>query len=108
MSGSPRWEADGTWARLLEHVQVRDDAVGHLEWTVSVDSTVNRAHQHAAGARKKGIRTGTRRFLPGACRKSGTGQGSGQKVSQVTPIGCVPLPWWSRAGPADVRPLPSA
>jgi serine/threonine protein kinase len=22
------WESDGTWARLLEHVQVRDDAVG--------------------------------------------------------------------------------
>ncbi|MEW2313299.1 IS5 family transposase [Streptomyces sp. NPDC006864] len=49
-----RWEADGTWARLLEHVQVRDDAVGKVEWTVSVDSTINRAHQHAAGARKKG------------------------------------------------------
>ncbi|WP_327368545.1 IS5 family transposase [Streptomyces sp. NBC_01217] len=49
-----RWEADGTWARLLEHAQVRDDAVGRIEWTVSVDSTINRAHQHAAGARKKG------------------------------------------------------
>ncbi|WP_374228279.1 IS5 family transposase [Streptacidiphilus sp. ASG 303] len=53
-----RWEADGTWARLLEHVQVRDDAVGRVEWTVSVDSTVNRAHQHAAGARKKGTQSG--------------------------------------------------
>nr|WP_206540777.1 IS5 family transposase [Nocardiopsis potens] len=47
-----RWEADGTWAKLLEYVQVRDDAVGRVEWTVAVDSTVNRAHQHAAGARK--------------------------------------------------------
>ncbi len=54
-----RGEADGTWARLLEHVQVRDDAVGRVEWTVSVDSTINRAHQHAVGARKKGMRTGT-------------------------------------------------
>ncbi|SBV02534.1 Putative transposase of IS4/5 family (DUF4096) [Streptomyces sp. MnatMP-M77] len=54
-----RWEADGTWAKLLEHVQVRDDAVGRVEWTVSVDSTINRAHQHAAGARKKGSQTGT-------------------------------------------------
>ncbi|ANB04166.1 transposase [Streptomyces ambofaciens] len=50
-----RWEADGTWARLLEHVQVRDDAVGRVVWTVSVDSTINRAHQHAVGARKKGM-----------------------------------------------------
>nr|WP_234338038.1 IS5 family transposase [Streptomyces sp. NRRL WC-3725] len=49
-----RWDADGTWAKLLEHVQVRDDAAGTVEWTVSVDSTINRAHQHAAGARKKG------------------------------------------------------
>ncbi|MDG9700909.1 IS5 family transposase [Streptomyces sp. DH37] len=49
-----RWEADGTWARLLQEVQVRDDSIGAVEWTVSVDSTVNRAHQHAAGARKKG------------------------------------------------------
>ncbi|MFE4669109.1 IS5 family transposase [Streptomyces sp. NPDC056716] len=54
-----RWEADGTWAKLLEHVQVRDDAVGRVEWTVSADSTINRAHQHAAGARKKGPQTGT-------------------------------------------------
>ncbi|MGW3044168.1 IS5 family transposase [Kitasatospora sp. NPDC001159] len=48
------WEKDGTWAKLLEEVQVRDDAVGAVEWTVSIDSTVARAHQHAAGARKKG------------------------------------------------------
>ena len=26
-----------------------------IEWVVSVDSTVRRAHQHAAGARKKGL-----------------------------------------------------
>ncbi|GGP97829.1 transposase [Streptomyces roseolilacinus] len=49
-----RWEADGTWARLLKHVQVRDDAMDRVEWTVAVDSTINRAHQHAAGARKRG------------------------------------------------------
>ncbi|MFG2943439.1 IS5 family transposase [Streptomyces sp. NPDC048282] len=48
-----RWEADGTWAKLLEHVQVRDDAVGRVEWTVAIDSTINRVHQHAAGARKR-------------------------------------------------------
>ncbi|MBG7697586.1 hypothetical protein HCJ76_05630 [Streptomyces sp. MC1] len=26
----------------------------NIDWTVSVDSTVIRAHQHAAGARKRG------------------------------------------------------
>ena len=42
---------DGTWDRLLAHAQTRSDAVGELEWIVSVDSTSVRAHQHAAGAR---------------------------------------------------------
>ncbi len=54
-----RWKAGRTWARLLGEVQVRDDSVGAVKWTVSVDSTVNRAHQHAAGARNKGQRRGT-------------------------------------------------
>lgn len=54
---SARWETDGTWTRLPEYVQVKDDAVGTVEWTVPVDSTINRAHQHAAGARKKGALT---------------------------------------------------
>lgn len=53
------WEADGTWARLLEQVQVRQDSVRGVEWTVSVGSTISRAHQHAAGARKRGRGRGT-------------------------------------------------
>ncbi len=48
-----RWRRDGTWERLLDKAQTRSDAVGELEWGVSVDSTVCRAHQHAAGARGK-------------------------------------------------------
>ena len=48
-----RWQRDGTWARLLRHVQQHSDAVGAVVWEVSVDRTVVRAHQHAAGARKK-------------------------------------------------------
>ncbi|GAA2120375.1 hypothetical protein GCM10009759_69210 [Kitasatospora saccharophila] len=58
-----QWEKEGTWARLLQEVQVRDDAVGAVEWTVSVDSTVARAHQHGAGARKKGPTQGTNRKI---------------------------------------------
>ncbi|MGQ4363812.1 transposase [Streptomyces sp. SAS_272] len=46
-----RWEVDGTWARLLEEVQVHDDPVVAMEWTDSIDSAINRAHQYAAGAR---------------------------------------------------------
>ena len=47
-----RWQADGTWQRLLAHAQTRSDAVGEVDWEVVVDATVVRAHQHAAGARK--------------------------------------------------------
>lgn len=49
-----KWTADGTWQRILDDVVVKDDSVGRVEWLVSVDSTVVRAHQHVAGARKKG------------------------------------------------------
>ena len=49
-----RWTADGTWDRILNETITKDDAVGVLDWTVSVDSSHIRAHQHAAGARKKG------------------------------------------------------
>ncbi len=45
------WSADGTWERLLQQVQAEADAAGEIDWDISVDSTIVRAHQHAAGAR---------------------------------------------------------
>ena len=45
---------DGTWERILAAVLAAADEGDDIGWTVSVDSTVCRAHQHAAGARKKG------------------------------------------------------
>ena len=48
-----RWRRNGTWDRLLAHAQTKNDAVGEVEWEVSVDDTVVRAHQHAAGARSQ-------------------------------------------------------
>ncbi|BEL05735.1 hypothetical protein Q0Z83_039260 [Actinoplanes sichuanensis] len=56
-----RWQRDGTWARILTALQAVADAAGRIVWDVSVDSTVARAHQHAAGARKKGICRPSRR-----------------------------------------------
>lgn len=50
-----RWQRDGTWAQVLAALQTRADAAGLITWEVNVDSTVMRAHQHAAGARKRGI-----------------------------------------------------
>jgi transposase len=48
-----RWRRDGTWDRLLQHAQTKSDAVGAVVWEVSIDSTTVRAHQYAAGARKR-------------------------------------------------------
>ncbi len=46
-----RWRRDGTWDALFTAVVTGAQAVGAIEWEVSVDSTIVRAHQHAAGAR---------------------------------------------------------
>jgi hypothetical protein len=35
---------------FLRHVQTAADAGGDIDWSVNVDSTVARAHQHATGA----------------------------------------------------------
>lgn len=43
-----RWQRDGTWAWILTALQAITDAAGRIVWDVSVDSTVARAHQHAA------------------------------------------------------------
>jgi len=43
------WSGDGTWERLLSGLQRGCDA-GPASWDVGIDSTVIRAHQHAAGA----------------------------------------------------------
>jgi transposase len=46
------WQLRGVWAAILSALQALSDDAGLIEWTVSVDSTINRAHQHAAGARR--------------------------------------------------------
>ncbi|NKX55884.1 IS5 family transposase [Arthrobacter sp. E918] len=43
-----RLSADGTWDRIHAALLAEADAAGRIDWTVSVDSTINRAHQHAA------------------------------------------------------------
>ncbi|MFJ2095014.1 IS5 family transposase [Streptomyces sp. NPDC087901] len=49
-----RWQRDGTWHRVLTQLQALADARGAIVRDLSVDSTVCRAHQHAAGARNQG------------------------------------------------------
>ncbi len=48
-----RWSADGTWDRLLAHVQQHSNAIRVVDLTiVCVDSTTVRAHQHAPGSKR--------------------------------------------------------
>ncbi|TLF90824.1 IS5 family transposase [Nocardia cyriacigeorgica] len=51
-----RWQRAGVWVLILKMLQAFADAGGRIVWQVSVDSTILRAHQHAAGARHDGDR----------------------------------------------------
>ncbi|EFL20896.1 IS5 family transposase [Streptomyces himastatinicus ATCC 53653] len=73
------WSADGTWNRLLQHVQALTDAKGDIDWNINIDSTVTRAHQHAAGAPKS---------QPPALRSS---KGAPQRSLQMATSLLVPL-----------------
>lgn len=42
-----RYAADGTWDRVLDRLLAEADATGQVDWAVSVDATITRAHQHA-------------------------------------------------------------
>jgi len=53
-----RFAEDGTWDRVLGVLLVQADAAGDLDWTVSVDSTINRAHQHATNTKRPEDATG--------------------------------------------------
>jgi transposase len=53
-----RWAKDGTLDAVLKMLQGDAQASGDLEWVVSVDSTIARAHQHSAGAARE-LRGGT-------------------------------------------------
>lgn len=46
-----RWSLDGTWEQILDLLRAGADEGEGAGWTVGVDSTIARAHQHAAGAR---------------------------------------------------------
>lgn len=47
-----RWAKGGVWKRIFEHLTEEADN----EYAM-IDSTIVRAHQHSAGARKRGVKT---------------------------------------------------
>ena len=70
-----RWQRDGTWVRVVTGLQAAADSAGRICWQVSVDSTVCRAHQHAAGARRDG---GAQREPPGGVAAEPADHGLGR------------------------------
>ncbi|MFD4043811.1 IS5 family transposase [Streptomyces sp. NPDC058605] len=43
-----RYALAGMFTRALQQIQARADAAGDIDWLVQIDSTIVRAHQHAA------------------------------------------------------------
>lgn len=66
-----RFADDGTWDRVLAQLMAEADAGGDIDWTVSVDSTINRAHQHATNTPRPEQDTGgdveSQEARPGCC-----------------------------------------
>jgi transposase len=48
------WQLDGSWDLLADRLRTRADGAGLIDWELNLDSTIARAHQHAAGARRDG------------------------------------------------------
>ena len=63
-----RYSGDGTWDHVLAALLVDADAAGVVNWAVSVDSTIIRAHQHAATLARD---TGGRIELHESARRAG-------------------------------------
>jgi len=74
-----QWQRDGVWAQVLTRLQAAAEAEQIITWDVSVDSTVCRAHQHAAGARKRGQIRNIRRvgWTPSPTTTPSAGHGAG-------------------------------
>ena len=55
-----RWQAAGVWERILTEIQTEAAHDDQIDGSITmIDSTSIRAHQHAAGARKRGTQTTT-------------------------------------------------
>ncbi|MFI0759986.1 IS5 family transposase [Streptomyces anulatus] len=95
-----KWAADGTWEKVFTALLAQADAEGDLDWVVAVDSTVVRAHQHAAGARKKGAQAGE----PGDHALGRSRGGLTTKIHLAADSRCRPLAFVLTPGQAGDAP----
>ncbi|MEV5486557.1 IS5 family transposase [Streptomyces bobili] len=94
-----KWAVDGTWEKVFIALLSQADTEGDLDWVVAVDSTIVRAHQHAAGARQKGPRPASR---PGALGRSRGGLTT--KIHLAADSRCRPLAFHLTPGQAGGAP----
>ncbi|MFD7771302.1 IS5 family transposase [Streptomyces sp. NPDC059787] len=94
-----KWAADGTWEKVSTALLAQADAEGDLGWVVAVDSTIVRAHQHAAGARQKGPRRASRHRALGRSRGGPT-----TKIHLAADSRCRPLAFALTPGQAGDAP----
>nr|WP_107484680.1 IS5 family transposase [Streptomyces sp. MJM1172] len=94
------WAIDGTWERAFVALLAQADAEEDLDWVVAVDSTIVRAHQHAAGARQKGSRRASRPIMP----SDGPRGGRTTKIHLASDGRCRPLAFVLTPGQAGDAP----
>ncbi|MFQ6332185.1 IS5 family transposase [Nocardia sp. CWNU-33] len=104
-----RWQRAGAWSVMVTSLQVLADAAGVIEWQVSVDSTITRAHQHAAGARRDGDLQAEPPAGPGECEPVDHGLGRSRggwtsKLHLACEQGCRVLSVLVTAGQAGDSP----
>ncbi|MFJ3842129.1 transposase [Streptomyces sp. NPDC054904] len=63
------WSGDGTWEQLLQQVQAAADAAGDINWDISLDSTIVRAHVTSRTSRRP--HAAANRTLARGCPASG-------------------------------------
>ncbi|CAM5696597.1 IS5 family transposase IS1650 [Streptomyces griseorubiginosus] len=72
-----RYALDGVFTQALQQIQARADAGGDIDWLVQIDSTIVRAHQHAAATGRKGDQQA------GRTGRSALGQSRGGLTTKV-------------------------
>ncbi len=78
-----RRQRDGMWHQIFIALQARADTKDLITWAINVDSTIVRAHQHAAGARKGGLQ----KEPPGGSPPSRTTTGSDARLTTKLRLG---------------------
>ena len=107
-----RRAADGTFERILRAAWAKVDAAGDIDWLVSIASTIVRAHQHTAGARRKGSATGLERAAstaghrPSTATSTSTGT-SWNCASTTSSRGAASPPGTTRQPDPTEQPSPS-